>query len=219
MFKRKMPLEKFEGLKEKLREKRIKEAKLIKKLRKKDRRLLPSIFYVRGRSLKRYNFLFGTDISQLINKKLRQKEKISVLDVGAGKGRALLELKKQFGNKIITSSISLTRPKLANKKIKGTTFKAIDNVHLGRIENYKKLKKYDVIISLTGISWSTDMTKAVKNVYNSLNVGGIAFLHLLPIQLSYVTAMLNKKKIECEPCGFGIFKGIIIEKKEGYKQL
>jgi SAM-dependent methyltransferase len=42
------------------------------------------------------------DIRKLIKDLLKKKEKVKVLEVGAGFGRALLELKRIFGNRIET---------------------------------------------------------------------------------------------------------------------
>jgi len=198
----KLPLEKLMRLRKKFPKKhtkeRIIEAENLRQLRKKDRSFWSIINFLSYRTsggLKYYKGLLGIDLVKLTKEKLRQKEKVSFLDVGAGRGRVSSQLKKQFGNKIITSSISLTRPKLANKKIEGTDLKAIDNVHIGRIETYKKLGKYDIIVSACGILWSTDVINAIKKVYNSLSYDGIAALNVDAVQLKELRTFLQKKKI------------------------
>jgi len=201
----KLPLQELERLRKKFPKKftveRSNTAETLRGARNKDRSFLSrfSPTYRTSGGLLYYKGLFykalGMGIQEFINKKLAQKTKVRILDVGAGRGRALYKLKKLFGDKIITSSISLTRPKLANKKIKGTDLKAIDEVHIGRIENSKNLGTYDLIVSASGILWSTDVVRAVKTVYNSLAPQGSAVFNVDFLQLKTLRRYLQRNRI------------------------
>lgn len=125
------------------------------------------------------------DIQNLINK----KGKIKILEVGAGYGRSLLELKKEFGDKIETHGINL-EPRWnvdlvkkfgLNQKIfsKNEIKKNLPKIHIldaGKRLPFKN-EGFDFIYSGSTIQYIHDKALFLEEMNRILKKEGLARLH------------------------------------------
>jgi cyclopropane fatty-acyl-phospholipid synthase-like methyltransferase len=108
---------------------------------------------------------------------LEKKQKLRVLDVGAGWGQALDELKEEFGDRVETHALVLkaTPELLGTQKQRGR----IDQIHQVAIETFLPKQEYDLIVSFFGgMVYSAHPDIAIQKIAHSLSVGGVAYLHL-----------------------------------------
>lgn len=130
------------------------------------------------------------DITLPIKKLLKEKRKIRVLEVGCGYCRALMELKKLFGNRVETHGINLEKRwdvKLARRyglKHKIFTKKDIDQnlpkIHI--LDAGKKLPfksgSYDFIFSQASVQYIHDKALFLEEVNRLLSKKGTAIIEL-----------------------------------------
>ena len=158
------------------------------------------------RSLEEYNACFkpalnktglGSDLFDFLKKRYQHtKEPVSVLDLGAGEGNFLADLKKiLLGNKIPNKleSLSLVDNISAKNQI------LIDQKHLISAVDQKLTKKYDLIIDVySAINYELDSVKKnliLKYAY-SLKKGGtllIAGIYKSPESKRNILAHLRKQ--------------------------
>jgi len=137
------------------------------------------------------------DIEKFVNDLLKNKDKIRILEVGCGYGRILLELKKVFGNKIITEGINLEKEwnKELCKKfgIKEKIFtkkeinKNLPKIHI--LDVGKKIplssNKYDLIISQASVQYIGNKALFLEEVNRLLTKEGIAIIEMQEIKRSH----------------------------------
>lgn len=125
-----------------------------------------------------------------INKLLKTKKKIKVLEIGCGYGKALLELKKTFGNKIETHGINSEKGwdrKLSKKfgiseKIftKEDIDKNLPKIHI--LDAGKKLpfksNSFDYIYSWATMQYVADKAKLLEEANRVLTNKGIARIEI-----------------------------------------
>lgn len=161
--------------------------------------------YIRNRNLRKYQDQLHVDFSKLIQKKLKNKNRLMILDVCSGEGIFLRDLKNIFKNKIETHSIDLKRTK-----------EKIDKQHIGSIENYVFKQKFDIITSTFGLQYTQNFPLVFEKICNSLNANGTAIIQVTGNQHILVKKFKRKLKLK----GIGVKqKGhrIIINKKSNIK--
>ena len=152
------------------------------------------------------------DIQHLISK----KGKIKVLEVGAGYGRSLLELKKEFGENIEASGINL-EPRWNLKLVKrfGLHHKIFSKEEIEKnlpklyiLDAGKKLpfksESFDFIYSVSSIQYIHDKALFLEEMNRILKKDGIARLHdafkkkeNYPVELmNLFDIWMNGKRIE-----------------------
>ena len=154
------------------------EAKRIKMARRLDRESfagrkpaeMPS--YYTDSEIARHKETFGVDMRTVAGALLRTKPKVSVLDISAGQGTYLKEMKQRFGEKVRTVATGLARP---------GNLEGIDKYHVGRAENPKSgfskgTEKFDMITCHAGETQFISAPALRKNVLSKLAEGGVAYL-------------------------------------------
>ncbi|MDD4983712.1 MAG: hypothetical protein PHH82_02640 [Candidatus ainarchaeum sp.] len=90
---------------------------------------------------------YGVDIHRHIRELLETRDKVHILDLGAGDGNYLALLKHFFGNRVHTTAMGLTTtPQLKHKLEKG----AIDRIIQRSLEGFTPDREYDLIVSYWG---------------------------------------------------------------------
>jgi|GEM_PF-1800092 len=143
--------------------------------------------YRMDRELKKYRF-FTSDytlhqeedkknhekIRSEIRELFRKKKNIEVLDIGAGKGRLLAEIKGSFPKNARTTAISMSPPEelKARKKLG-----LVDEVIRVSAESWLPKRHYDLITSYYGgIYYSPHPEIAISKAINALNRNGVALI-------------------------------------------
>ncbi len=111
------------------------------------------------------NMGFKETIEGLIEKRLEEKVFVRVMDIGCGNGGFLSDLKKIFDEGIHTIGVDLF-----------TAEKAPDQIVVGDALDLELPVDVDFIFSFRALHEIGEPEKIVKKVYNSLAVGGKAFL-------------------------------------------
>lgn len=138
------------------------------------------------RDLDAYRDLLGPRFGQALEKLKRSRKKhLDVLDVGAGYGLALGEIKRallKFKRTVDIDAVSLAIPdayaELRQAAIQQRGLIATPNRYLEMpAELFKPDKKYDLIVSVFGaVSYSKHPLAIVKGMFKALKPGGEAHL-------------------------------------------
>lgn len=147
--------------------------------------------YIINRTLAEVNSKFNKKhiIEYTISNILKERGKINVLEVGAGEGRASLELCKRFENENVEFYVvNKSRGHgILNEKTLLKTCKKYDieipkklpKVHIENAENMSfQSNKFDFIFSVVAFIHIRDKFKALKEVYRVLKPSGKALIHL-----------------------------------------
>jgi SAM-dependent methyltransferase len=114
-------------------------------------------------------------IPEVVREQIAKKGFARVLDVGAGFGNALADLKRLFGKQISAEAMSLgTSEQLREKANSGR----VDNIHNISIDAWLPKHEYDLIVSyMGGVMYSHHPVIAILKIAYSLSVGGVALIH------------------------------------------
>jgi SAM-dependent methyltransferase len=126
-----------------------------------------------SRGLLQYNQMLHIDLNKLVHQQKKLSKKVKILDVGAGEGATLLELKDSHRSLIETHAIGLRRAKHNH---------FIDKTHVGPIENYRFKEKFNIITSYGGIHYAQNFPLVLEKICNSLIKGGVAAIQITPRQ-------------------------------------
>jgi len=148
--------------------------------------------YITGRGWGQYNIATGDLVKKVLEQKLAQKKGVvDVLDWGAGNGLAMHGVKTKYGDRVRTSTISLTRPKYNGKPTPG-----IDHVHRGAAENYRFPGKYDLIIDVFGANlYSAKPKMCIEAMVRALKIGGHAIVMPATIKQTEILEELKSQGI------------------------
>lgn len=134
------------------------------------------------------------NIKKYVENLLIKKRKIRILEIGCGYGKILLELKKIFGNKIITEGINLEKSwdeKLCKEfGLKENIFskkeieKNLPKIHILDVGKKIPLKsgKYDLIISQATVQYIGDKALFLEETNRLLTKEGIAIIEMQEIK-------------------------------------
>lgn len=150
------------------------EARSVKKGRRLDRLAYAKKepYYRVSTGVNEYSDLFETNFYVEAQKQIDQKGKARVLEISAGEGKFLHDLKKMFGYKVETVATGLTRPPV---------LKGIDSYRVVRLANEKtpqKLGKFDLIVSVSGEPHMLNAALVADRLRTLLNPNGKAFLDM-----------------------------------------
>ena len=169
------------------------------------------------------------DIVKHINKILKKNKKVRVLEVGCGFGRALLELKKKFGDKIETTGTNYEvewNQKLTNEYAldQGFSKKDLPKVYT-KINAGKKLpfksNSFDFVFCQATMQYIKDRALFLEDVNRILTKQGIAILELQefrddhPPEHKNMIEILDKEKSIDVLKYLKKFKNIKIKKSKG----
>lgn len=127
----------------------------------------------------------GRVASESIRREIKTKGKISLLDVGCGRGDFLVDCKDIWGKKIDAFGVTafpyhLASGDLIKEKINkaGVQIVVGDAQSLSSTLHRKKfLQEFDIITSVWTFDYLRDSLAALKGVYNSLKPGGLALIN------------------------------------------
>jgi ubiquinone/menaquinone biosynthesis C-methylase UbiE len=103
------------------------------------------------------------------------RRKIKILDVGAGKGHFLAELKSELGNKIHTTALDIYEHEELNEKYKKGQ---IDELVYESAELFLPTQTYDIIVSnLGGLKYSLMPDLVIRKLAHSLRKDGILLIY------------------------------------------
>ncbi|MDD4983699.1 MAG: class I SAM-dependent methyltransferase [Candidatus ainarchaeum sp.] len=110
----------------------------------------------------------------IVGSEIGKKGRVRVLDVGAGYGQALAELKREFGDKVETHALVLsTTHALKQAHQEGR----VDKIYQAEISTFLPKQEYDVIVSFFGgTRYTTQRETALKKILHSLSVDGVAYI-------------------------------------------
>ncbi|MBN2518442.1 MAG: hypothetical protein JXB14_06340 [Candidatus Altiarchaeota archaeon] len=151
--------------------------------------------------VKEYGAMFNTDFYGAVQKSIARGRKPKVLEVSAGEGRFLRELKDRFGHNITTVATGLARP----PKTKG-----IDSYRVMRLGNQKRPLSggFDFIVAVSGEPQKMSPGEVTDHVLSRLRPGGKAYLDLGMLQLAHgkVTTIEGDTKGFFEDQGFRVLR-------------
>jgi ubiquinone/menaquinone biosynthesis C-methylase UbiE len=148
-------------------------AKELRENRKKDREAFAGKRkdYPVFSGLETYSRMFQKELDGVVQERLKTEPKADVLEISAGAGNFLKELKQRFGKRIRTVSTGLTRPQ-------DTT--GIDSPRVYRFmqSNPKPLQEgqFDIIVCVSGETQTMKPAEIRERVLRLLKVGGTAFI-------------------------------------------
>ena len=111
------------------------------------------------------NMGFKESIEELIQKRIKDKVFVKVMDLGCGNGGFLFDLKKEFKDEVHTIGVDLLAPE-----------KHCDEVIVGDAVEVKFPCEVDFVFSFRTLHEVGEPEKIIEKVYNSLAEGGKAFL-------------------------------------------
>ena len=128
-------------------------------------------------SLEQYNSFFQNmgfkeKIEDLIEKRLKDKVFVKIMDLGCGNGGFLADLKKKFGEQIHTIGVDLLAPE-----------KPPDESVLGDALEAEFPKEIDFVFSFRTLHEIGEPEKIVEKTQNALAEGGKAFLSFRTLDL------------------------------------
>ena len=128
-------------------------------------------------SLEQYNSFFQNmgfkeKIEDLIEKRLKDKVFVKIMDLGCGNGGFLADLKKKFGEQIHTIGVDLLAPE-----------KPPDESVLGDALESEFPKEVDFVFSFRTLHEIGEPEKIVEKTQNALANGGKAFLSFRTLDL------------------------------------
>jgi SAM-dependent methyltransferase len=167
---------------------RLNLARRIKQSRKLDKRAVLSKrkTWRTRRNLSNYSELLRINLEHKIFKIIKGKGSCKMLDIGCGQAHALADAKMEFGKNLITHGLRLTGKSSKTIFPDSLTMKMINKLHVGSIENYIFKEKFDLIVSVAGLDYSSNPPLAIEKVCNSLKKGGEAFIHLKKTKLEKI---------------------------------
>ncbi len=114
------------------------------------------------------------DFAGEVKDTLERKGKAAVLDIGAGDGHFLSQLKEKFGERVETTAVALTKsPEMAKNIGRG----GIDKFSGVSAESFLPKRHYDLVVSyFGGIYYSAQPHIALRKAANSLAEGGTAYI-------------------------------------------
>ena len=118
------------------------------------------------------NMGFSGGIEELIEKRLKEKVFIRVMDLGCGNAGFLHDLKRRFGESVHTIGVDLLAPE-----------KAPDETVLGDALEVPFPKELDFVFSFRALHEIGGPEKIVEKVFQSLAKGGKAFLSFRTMDL------------------------------------
>jgi len=158
--------------------------------------------YVVSQGVTEYSNLFNTNFYVETQRFIDRKGRASVLDIGAGEGRFLQQLKKKFGLKVKTVATGFTRPPNLN---------GIDAYHVVQISKESSAQKlrekhgpFDIIVSVSGEPQIMHPEKIASRIKTLMSPKGVAFIDLGQLQPGHEITELEEEAIE-------------ILKKEGFE--
>jgi len=113
-------------------------------------------------------------VNDIINNKLKSHSCVSILDVGAGEGNFLSDLKQKYKEKLYTHALILgSFSELEQKQKSGS----IDKITKRSVENFIPETKYDLIFSyFGGIDYTAHPDIAIAKLAYSLSPKGMLFI-------------------------------------------
>jgi ubiquinone/menaquinone biosynthesis C-methylase UbiE len=169
------------------------------------------------------------NISEQIKELLKKKKKIKILEVGTGFGRALLELKQIYGERIEVTGTNYEKEwnqKLTNEYSLDQGFqkreipKVITNVDAGKKLPFKK-DAFDFIFCQATMQYILDRSLFIEEVNRLLTKEGLAVLELQEIRKDHPPEYYNLFEIWNDTKQINVlsylkkFKNIKIKKSRG----
>ncbi len=123
--------------------------------------------------LEEYSRMFGRELVNVVQERLEHEPVANVLEISAGAGNLLKELKQRFGKQVRTVATGLTRP---------PNTRGIDKYRVYRFSKSKRKPlmqgQFDVLVCVSGELQAMRIREIKENVLRLLKVGGSAFIDL-----------------------------------------
>ena len=114
----------------------------------------------------------GKTFFEHLEEKVELQEKVTLLDVGAGKGHFLDALRRKYPGKLELHGIS-------GYDYRRRSYPRSIDYQVGDVHNLRKIfngLKFDFVVSVCTFQYVADTLSALRQVYGLLNSGGIAFI-------------------------------------------
>ncbi|MFA5764167.1 MAG: methyltransferase [archaeon] len=158
--------------------------------------------YKKDRTLQSIREKMNFDITAHLQKAIKQKGQIRVLDVGFGHGHLSRDIKQTFGNKTHLTGLNLASseiPEKVRKDLAKTSPQDLQNLHefqansklvdtyaVSLFENFTSQKKFDVIIDMNAAAvYSPYKQRVLQQLTNLLNVNGTAIVYGAVVQAHF----------------------------------
>lgn len=160
----------------------------------------------------------GKQVDEVIQDKIDEQGHVSVLDLGCGSGRFLIDVKEKWGDSVYPVGVSafsyhLEKPayKIAGRP-KGATGRELGKlgipIVIGDAHHLRRnlvisgiTPQFDVVVSVMTFMYFADPLNVLKQVHRSLNDGGVAFINDFGIDGSvdpethgFLTAHLKRER-------------------------
>ena len=150
-----------------------------------------AFYYRRQGETKSLSFL------DIVRQEIEKKGKVRILDVGAGYGQALSELKKEFGDKVETHALVLSATRALKQAHQE---KMVDKIHQVEVSTWLPKQEYNVIVSFFGATRYTSQREiALEKLFHSLAVDGVAYIQFDLYAEDVEIAHVLKKFAEANP--------------------